>query len=48
MGIKTLLKVSMLSALLALASCGSGSGGGSTYGAHSSPTVLASEFVAAQ
>ena len=49
MGIKTFLKVSMLSALLALASCGGGGGGGggSTYGAHSSPSVLASEFVAA-
>ena len=51
---KTLLKVSMLSMLLALASCGGGGGGGggsvgggstSTYGIYSSPNVLASEFV---
>lgn len=45
---KTLLKVSLLSALLILASCGSGGGGGggSSYGAKSSPNILASEFVA--
>jgi hypothetical protein len=49
---KTLLKVSMLSMLLALASCGGGGGGGtvgggstSTYGLYSSPNILASEFV---
>jgi hypothetical protein len=51
---KTLLKVSMLSMLLALASCGGGGGGGgyvgggtttSTYGTYSSPYILASEFV---
>lgn len=50
MGIKTLLKVSLLSALLALASCGGGGGGGgstSTYGPKTSPDILASEFVAA-
>ena len=49
MNIKTLLKVTMLSALLALASCGGGGGGGSTssYGPKTSPSVLASEFVAA-
>lgn len=48
--IKTLLKVTMLSALLALASCGGGGGGGgggSTYGLKSSPDILASEFVSA-
>lgn len=54
---KSLLKVSMLSALLALASCGGGGGGGtvytgggstgSTYGAKTSPDILASEFVSA-
>lgn len=51
---KTLLKLSMLFALLSLASCGGGggggsssSGGGSTYGAYSSPSILASEFVSA-
>lgn len=46
---KTLLKVSLLSSLLALASCGGGGGGGggSTYGAYSSPSILASEFVSA-
>lgn len=44
---KTLLKVSLLSALLTMASCGSGGGGGgSTYGAKTSPNILASEFVA--
>lgn len=50
LNIKTLLKVSMLAALLTLASCsggGGGGGGGSTYGAYSSPDILASEFVAA-
>ena len=51
--IKTLLKVSLLSALLALASCGGGGGGNtgggttSTYGAYTSPNILASEFVSA-
>lgn len=44
--IKTLLKVSLLSVLLTLASCGSGGGGGSSYGAKTSPNILASEFVA--
>lgn len=47
---KTLLRVSMLSMLLALASCGGGGGGGgggSSYGPHSSPSILASEFVTA-
>lgn len=45
------LKVSMLSMLLALASCGGGGGGsvsvggGSTYGTYQSPYILASEFV---
>lgn len=46
---KTLLKVSLLSALLTMASCGSGGGGGgggSSYGAKTSPNILASEFVA--
>jgi hypothetical protein len=48
MEIKTLIKVTMLSALLALASCGGGGGGGSTtYGQYSSPNILASEFVTA-
>lgn len=52
MGIKSLLKVSLLLSLLALASCGGGGGGGggagtSTYGAYTSPDILASEFVAA-
>ncbi len=44
MKIKTMLRVLMLSALLALASCG---GGPSSYGPHTSPNILASEFVAA-
>ena len=46
---KTLLKLSMLSMLFALASCGGGgsSGGGSTYGTYYSPNILASEFVSA-
>lgn len=44
---KTLLRVSLLSALLILASCGGGGGGGggSSYGPHTSPSILASEFV---
>lgn len=43
----------VFAALLTLASCGGGrrgggySGGGSTYGAHNSPNILASEFVSA-
>ncbi len=49
--IKTLIKVSLLSALLALASCGGGGGGGggggSSYGPKTSPNILASEFVSA-
>jgi hypothetical protein len=46
---KNLLRVSLLSALLVLASCGGGGGGGSTssYGPHTSPNILASEFVSA-
>lgn len=50
---KTLLKLSMLVALVTLASCGGGggggssSGGGSTYGTYMSPSILASEFVTA-
>ena len=52
LNIKTLIKVSLLSALLALASCGGGGGGGgggttSTYGAYTSPNLLASQFVSA-
>lgn len=43
---KTLLRVSLLSALLALASCGGG-GGSSSYGPKTSPSILASEFVSA-
>ncbi|MBY0415943.1 MAG: hypothetical protein K2Q18_17360 [Bdellovibrionales bacterium] len=51
---KTLLKISMLSVLIALVSCGGGGGGGgggvyvpptTTYGAYTSPSILASEFV---
>jgi hypothetical protein len=47
---KTLLKVSMLSMLMALASCGGGGGGGSvgggsSIGTHTSPYILASDFV---
>lgn len=47
--IKTLFKISMLAALLTLASCSDGGGGPSTstYGPHTSPSILASEFVAA-
>ncbi|MBC7537776.1 MAG: hypothetical protein H7281_03085 [Bacteriovorax sp.] len=47
--IKTLVKITLLATLLSLASCGGGGGGGSTstYGATSSPSILASEFVAA-
>lgn len=46
--LKTLLKISLLSALLTLASCGGGSGGGgSSYGPTTSPNILASEFVSA-
>ncbi|MDD4972875.1 MAG: hypothetical protein PHY93_00910 [Bacteriovorax sp.] len=45
--IKTLVKITMLSALLALASCGGGGTAPSTYGAKTSPYILASEFVAA-
>lgn len=41
---KSLLRATLLSALLALASCGGG-GGGSSYGPHTSPSILASEFV---
>lgn len=44
----TLLKLTMLTGILTLASCGGGGGGGgggSSYGTHTSPTVLASEFV---
>lgn len=44
---KTLLRVTLLSALLALASCGGGGGGGSSYGPKTSPNILASEFVSA-
>lgn len=51
---KTLLKLSMLVALVTLASCGGGGGGGggsssssSTYGSYYSPSILASEFVSA-
>lgn len=58
MRIKLLVKVSLLLALVALASCGGGKGGTNTgtsgggsqtsaYGAYSSPNILASEFVAA-
>lgn len=46
---KAFLKLSMLSMLFALASCGGGGGGsvggGSTYGTQTSPYILASEFV---
>jgi hypothetical protein len=47
-----LSKLSVLVGLLTLASCGGGGGsssggGGSTYGAHISPDILASEFVSA-
>lgn len=45
MRIKTLLKLLMLSTLLTLFSCGGGPG--SSYGPHTSPNILASEFVAA-
>ncbi len=46
MRIQTLLKASLLSTLLALASCGGGGNSAkSTYGAYSSPNILASEFV---
>jgi hypothetical protein len=46
--IKTLVKVTMLSALLTLASCGGGGGStSSSYGPTTSPSILASEFVAA-
>ena len=45
------LKLSMLSLLVTLASCGGGGGGsvggGSSYGAYQSPYILASEFVSA-
>lgn len=47
---KTLLRLAMLSSLLVLASCGGGGGGGgggSSYGPHTSPSILASEFVSA-
>jgi len=48
----TFLKLSVLSMLFALASCGGGGGGGgdeapSTYGKYTSSTILASDFVAA-
>lgn len=49
----TFLKLSVLSMLFALASCGGGGGGGSdddtpsTYGKYSSSSILASDFVAA-
>ncbi|MEA9357030.1 hypothetical protein SHI21_12470 [Bacteriovorax sp. PP10] len=48
----TFLKLSVLSMLFALASCGGGGGGGgggevSTYGKYSSSTILASDFVSA-
>ncbi|MBC7712421.1 MAG: hypothetical protein H7177_03730 [Rhizobacter sp.] len=50
---KALLKLSVLSMLFALASCGGGGGGsvggsvggGSSYGTYNSPNILASEFV---
>jgi hypothetical protein len=44
---KTLLKISVLAMLLALASCGGGGGGSttSTYGTYQSPYILASDFV---
>jgi hypothetical protein len=49
---KALLKLSVLSLLFALASCGGGGGGGggsvsggSTYGNQNSPNILASDFV---
>lgn len=48
---KAFLKLSMLSMLLALASCGGGGGGGgvyvppSSYGTQTSPNIFASEFV---
>lgn len=52
--LSTLLKTSLLISVLTLASCGGGGGGGSTggsgsgsIGAHTSPSVLASEFVSA-
>ncbi|MDO9184036.1 MAG: hypothetical protein Q7U04_16605 [Bacteriovorax sp.] len=48
--IKTLVKATLVSALLTLASCGGGGGGGgstSSYGPTTSPNVLASEFVSA-
>ncbi len=45
---KALLKLSLLTMLITLASCGGGGGGGSTtstYGSYYSPNILASEFV---
>lgn len=45
---KALLKLSLLSLMVTLASCGGGGGGGggtSTYGTYYSPNILASEFV---
>lgn len=67
LNLKTVLKLSALLSMLALASCGGGGGGGgggtypgsgsgtgtgsgtstSTYGAYTSPNILASEFVSA-
>lgn len=41
-----LLKLTVLTGVLTLASCGGG-GGGSSYGTHTSPSILASEFVSA-
>ena len=47
----TLLKLSMLTVLVSLASCGGGGGGGgggsSSYGRYSSPNIIASDFVSA-
>jgi hypothetical protein len=42
---KTFFKLSVLSMLLALASCGGSSSGKSSYGTYYSPSILASEFV---
>lgn len=54
LNLNTILKLSALLSMLALASCGGGGGGGvstggstSTYGAYASPSILASEFVSA-
>jgi hypothetical protein len=47
--LSTFLKLTLLTGVLTLASCGGGGGGGggSTYGSQTSPSILASEFVTA-